>query len=125
MIREMEKQWISIWIAFGQPVGRGDISGAREAFAHARQTSEAIRDEDSLSLLMMNEAQLLDAEGASVENRLELIRRAWSLAARNGFAQVMTDAANAEAYTLAKIGEYDSALKPWNGPNERRNGQAG
>ena len=112
LIREMEKQWISIWIAFGRArFGRGDISGAREAFAHARQTSKWIRDEDSLSLLMMNEAQLLDAEGGSVENRLELIRRAWSLAARNGFAQVMTDAANAEANSLAKIGEYDSALE--------------
>ena len=61
----MEKQWISIWIAFGRArFGRGDISGAREAFAHARQTSEAIRDEDSLSLLMMNEAQLLETRSS-------------------------------------------------------------
>ena len=110
-MRDMENQWITSYIQLGRSrAGSGDTTGAREAFARARRAAEALRDADSLSHLLMNELLLLRREDSSVEEQLELARRAWSLAAKKGSAQVITESAAMEAHILATIGEYDAAL---------------
>jgi tetratricopeptide (TPR) repeat protein len=110
-MRQMTQQWITSWIQIGRARGeRKDIKGAREAFARARQAAEEIGDTNARSTLLFNEAQLLRREGSSVEQQIELTRRAWSLAIMTGFAGGMTESALEEGYVLATIGEYDAAL---------------
>lgn len=110
-LREMTQQYISSWTQIGRArAGRGDLNAAREANARARQAAEEIRDTAALALLVGNEVQLLRREGSSVEKQIEHARRAWSLAALNGSAQVMTESALLEAYALTTIGKYDAAL---------------
>ena len=110
-MRRMTQQYISSWTQIGRVrAGRGDLNAAREAYARARQAAEAIRDTAALALLVGNEVQLLQREGSSVEEQIEQARRAWSLAALNGSAQVMTESALLEAYALTTIGEYNVAL---------------
>lgn len=110
-MRQITQQWTTSWTQIGRArAGRGELEAAREAYARARRAAEEIRDTEALALLVGNEAQLLRREGASVEKQIEQARRAWSLAALSGSAQVMTESALLEAYALTTIGEYDVAL---------------
>ena len=110
-MRQMTQQWISTWIQIGRArAGQGDIKGARDAFARARRAAEEIGDVKARSNLLFNEAELLRREGSSVEQQIELARRAWSLSVTIGAAKGMVDSVLVEGYALATIGEYDAAL---------------
>jgi tetratricopeptide (TPR) repeat protein len=110
-LRQMAQQYISSWTQIGRArAGIGDLNAAREAYGRARRAAEEIRDTTALALLAGNEVQLLRRADASVEKQIEHARRAWRLAAINGFAPIMTESALLEAYALTTIGEYDAAL---------------
>jgi tetratricopeptide (TPR) repeat protein len=110
-MRQMTQQCISSWIQIGRARGgRGDIKGARQAFARARRAAEEIDDTNARAELLCNEAQLSRREGSSVEQQIDVTRRAWSLFVTTGFAKGMTECAVEEGYALATIGEYDAAL---------------
>lgn len=110
-MRQMTQQWISSWIQIGRARGgRGDIKGAREAFARARRAAEEIDDTNARGQLLFHEAQLMRREGSSVEKQIDLARQAWSLSVMAGSANGMTKSALEEGLTLMSIGEYDAAL---------------